>query len=297
MPEDLQQESRVDGGVDVWDRHLRTWELVGPPLRPGEQDRERFDAAVVGWSQQHGAPRALVLGATPELARLRWPVRTHLIAVDHNDAMIQRMWPGYPGPLQGGVKGDWLQLPLKNGSRDLVLGDGVFNLMDFPAGHRKLLRAIRRVLSDQGLCVIRCFTKPEKSETPRQVLEDLWGGRIGNFHVFKWRLAMALHGRVEQGVRLKDIWDYWSKSVDPHELAERLSWQAEVIATIDNYRGLEERYAFATLREIKSLTREAFVEVQCQFPTYELGERCPILTLRPRQGKGAPSRQEDRSCG
>ena len=271
--------------------------MVGPPLRPGQEDRERFDAAMLGWSQRHGAPRALVLGATPELARLRWPVRTHLIAVDHNYAMLRRLWPGYPGPSQGGVIGDWLRLPLKNGCRDVVLADGVFNLLDFPAGHRSLLRAIRRVLSDQGLCVIRCFTKPEESETPRQVLNDLWRGRIGNFHVFKWRLAMSLHERVERGVRLKDIWAFWRGAVDSRELVARLNWESAVVATIDNYQGLEERYAFATLREMRSVVEEEFVEAQCHFPTYELGERCPILTLRPRPGKGESCRLDDRPRG
>jgi hypothetical protein len=64
-----------------------------------------------------------------------------------------------------------------------------------------------------GCCVravcfrIVFFLRPEKGEKTDSVFDELRAGRIGNFHIFKWRLAMSMHGAIEDGVRLGDIWD------------------------------------------------------------------------------------------
>jgi SAM-dependent methyltransferase len=266
----------------LWERQLHAWKLLGPPLRPSPEDVAAYEATVVNWSRQHGPPRGLILGATPELAWLSWPVGADVLAVDRSQAMIEHIWPGYPAPGQGGRCGDWLNLPLPNGSRDVVLGDGPFTQLDFPDGYRSVARSLRRVLSGHGVVAIRFFLKHERGESPEQVLADLWDGRIHNFHVFKWRLAMALQESVEKGVEVHAIWRYWAAAVNPDELARHLGWSAEVIATMDNYRGLAVRYTFPTRAELRQVLSHDFTEVNCQVPTYALGERCPILTLRPR---------------
>jgi hypothetical protein len=100
--------------------------------------------------------------------------------------------------------------------------------------------------------------------------------------VFKWRLAMALHGGLEEGVRLADIWDAWHAAVPrPDELARRLGWPLPEILTMDDFRNVQARYTFPTLAEVRAFAAARFEERGCHFPEYELGERCPTLVLRP----------------
>ena len=45
-----------------------------------------------------------------------------------------------------------------------------------------------------GLFAVRTLIRPDEPEPVAVVLDNLRAGRIGNFHVFKWRLNMARHG-------------------------------------------------------------------------------------------------------
>lgn len=220
-----------------------------------------------------------MLGATPELAGLPWPHGSTVVAVDRSPAMIQRIWPGYPESGQGGICGDWSRLPLPAHSCDLVLGDAPFTQLVYPAGYRKVARAVRDVLTLDGIATIRFFVKPEIAESPAQVLADLWAGRIGNFHAFKIRLSMAVQRNVREGIALETIWSYWADAVNPRELADCLGWSPSVIATMDNYRGLAVRYTFPTLAELREVLQNDLRESICHIPDYELGERCPMITF------------------
>jgi len=194
--------------------------------------------------------------------------------------MIQSLWAGdalgYPA-----VCADWITLPVRDHSQDIVIGDGAFNIMADPARHRALAGVIGRILRPGGLTLMRFFLRPDRAEPAARVIEDLWQGHIGNFHVFKWRLAQALQGDSSSGVCLADIWDAWRAAVpEPPRLAQRLGWSLDVLATIDNYRGAAARYTFPRLDEARALFDERFVEELCAFPRYELGERCPTLAFR-----------------
>jgi hypothetical protein len=264
----------------IWERQIKAWKWLGPPLRPSPEDVAEYEATVSGCPLRHRPPTGLVLGTTPELSRLSWPPGSTVLAVDRSPEMLRRIWPGHPEPGQGGVCADWRKLPVRDRSCDIVLGDGLFTQLIYPAGYREVARSIRRVLTAKGIATIRFFVRPEASESPDQVFSDLWCGRIGSFHAFKWRLAMALQEEVRDGVQLRTIWEYWADAVNPRELADRLGWRPEAIATIENYRGLTVRYAFPTLDELRRVLGTELDEVRCRMPQYELGERCPILTLR-----------------
>ncbi len=270
---------RAHTNGELWERQVAAWNRLGPPLRPSAEDLAGYEAAVEAWSRQHGTPRGLVLGATPELARLPWPGGANVLAVDRSPEMIRHIWPGHPAPGQGGLCGDWLNLPLPDHSRDLVLGDGPFTQLDYPKGYRRVARSIRRVLARNGRVVIRFFIRPDVKEPPEGVLTDLWNGRIQSFHSFKLRLAMSLQEHVEQGVELQAIWGYWAEAANPRDLASRLGWTPEVISTMENYRGLAVRYTFPTLDQLRHVFEPEFAISKCHWPRYDLGERCPTLTF------------------
>src|SRR6478609_5998579 len=119
--------------MNHWSRHARQWAQVGAPLRPSGEDVGFVEDEIAAWARAHGrAPRALLLGVTPELATARWPDGTRLLAVDRQRAMIDALFARGPG--RDVVAGDWCALPRRAGSVDLVLADGCLSCLAFPAG-------------------------------------------------------------------------------------------------------------------------------------------------------------------
>lgn len=266
-----------------WDAHARQWRWIGPPLRPAAEDVRIAEDALGRWHEETGRadPRALLLGVTPEIVAMGWPAGTRLTAVDHAYAMIRSVWAGAPLGYPA-ICATWQRLPLAGGSHDAVLGDGCFTCLVGRRAFEAAIAAVRDVLRADGIFVMRFFTRPDRAEAPARVVDDLRAGRIGSFHAFKWRLAMALHGGLDEGVRLADVWEAWRDAVpDPAALAARLGWPLPALLTIDAYRGVQSRYTFPTLAETRALLAACFSERACHVPRYELGERCPTLVLRP----------------
>lgn len=267
-----------------WDNYARDWHLVAAPLRPSAEDLAIYERAIGGWQAGHARPaRALLLGVTPEIATMRWPSGTQLLAVDRSGGMIEHVWPAGTAPHGAAVRGDWLKLPLRDASRDVAVGDNPFTRHRYPQGHREMLASLRRVVSPDGLLVLRYFCAPDEPERASQVFADLHAGRIGNFHIFKWRLAMALQPSLDEGVPWGAVWDAWHAEVrDPEGLMRTRGWPIELLRTIEVNRGSADRVTFPTYAEVQAVLGEAFEPVQRIVPRYELGERCPIVIARPR---------------
>lgn len=278
-------ESMEPGGGDHWRRHAAQWRYIGPPLRPVPEDLGLLQAFVARWRAarpDRGPARVLLLGVTPEIASMQWPADTRVYGSDRSFAMIRAVWPVRAACAAGAVNTLWQRLPFPPACFDLVLGDGSFAMEEFPAGYHRLCLSLRQVLRPDGRLIARFYVRPEEPESADQVFSDLRAGRIGSFHTFKWRLAMALYDGRAQRVRLSDIWQRWhDERLDAQALSGRTGWAPEVIATIDAYRGAPACYSFPTLDELRATLAAGFREDDCRVPGYELGERCPILLLTP----------------
>lgn len=269
----------------IWDRHAVQWDEVGPPLRPCRQDIDLLQRFVADHcAGRNGAlPRAILLGVTPEIARMRWPAGTRLLALDFNRGMIGNLWPDRPASRASALCGDWTRMPIGNETCDVAASDCCYSSLRYPEGYTALTRELRRVLRSDGVFALRSFLRPSAPEPLEAVFADLRAGRIGNFHVFKWRLAMALHADLTAGVRLADIWDAWHEACpDPAALARTLGWPLSALRTIDAYRGLATCYTFPTAEELRAVLSAHFSETACVYATYELGERCPTFLFVPR---------------
>jgi SAM-dependent methyltransferase len=229
------------------------------------------------------APRALVLGVTPELLGMNWPDSTRLLAIDRCPDMIRSLPPASGSTPASAVCGHWLRLPLRDQCCDLIAGDGCMTVLESPDDHRHFGAELARVLSPRGRLGLRLFVRPAAGESPERVLADLSAGRIGNFHVFKWRLAMALANEPDGVVGVSEIWQAWKDSgFQASELAADLNWSRPEIETIEAYREASARYTFPRLDQARSILSLNFQELDCRTSGYELGERCPTLLLAPR---------------
>jgi hypothetical protein len=266
-----------------WNAYAARFNLVGQPLRPGPEDVELLSDAVrrLAPTRAPGAA-ALLLGVTSELAAITWEPPLQLLAVDRAEGMVNAVWPGDTAQRRA-IVGDWLELSPPPGGFELALGDGVLSLFEYPAGYVRLGSALARLVRPGGLCWLRLFCRPEPCETVKAVVDDLFAGRIGNFHVFKWRLAMALQGDATQGVELAAIWDCFERETGgARAVAERTGYPLEEVATIEAYRGVGDRYSFSTESEVEQVLSPHFELLETARPRYELGARCPHLVLRRR---------------
>ena len=269
--------------AEHWQDIARLWEQVGPPLRPSAEDIAFLNDAIRSWARDNGVPRALILGVTPELYHLPWPDGTDVLAVDHTQSMIDAIWPG---PRNAAICADWTTMPLQVGSRDIALCDGGVHLMAYPHEHHKFVQTLHRVVAPDGLCIFRLFVPPKKRETPGNVLQDLLDAKIPNLNLLKFRLWMALHEDITQGVQLSRVWDALHHvASDFNRLASRLGWSLEHLLVINTYRNCPDRYFFLGLDDVHHLFCDSpggFTPEAVYTPTYELGEQCPTVVFRRR---------------
>ena len=64
--------------------------------------------------------------------------------------------------------------------------------MNYPVNYKLFSKILADSLDTDGLFIMRFFVQIEKKESPDDVIKALLNGKIGSFHAFKWRLAMAL---------------------------------------------------------------------------------------------------------
>lgn len=267
-------------GSTHWNAHALRWQLIGAPLRPAAADLEFLRATVDRYRAQAGPASALLLGVTPEIAEMTWDFPLTLVAVDKSEGMVNGVWPGDTATRRA-VVGDWLSMQLAEAPFELVLGDGVFTLFDYPQGYATLAAVLARFTQVGALFCVRAFCRVTPAEPLERVFADAFEGRIGNFNVFKWRLAMALQGDATRGVRLARIWDAFSAGAGSVEsFAARSGFPAPVVGTIAGYRDVDDCYSFSTESEVARSLAPHFELLESWHPTYELGERCPHLTFR-----------------
>lgn len=268
--------------ASVWSRHAGQWARLGSPLRPSPEDINGYQRVVRDWAKDHGQPRIAIFGVTPEIVGMPLPDDAHLVAIDSNLAMLELFPPAARRPGAGAICADWRHLPLGGGSRDIVIGDGCFAMVNFPDGFRLLARGLCRVLAPAGVCAFRFYLRPEPAESIDDLAVALREGLVGNFHAFKLRAAMALQESPEHGIAVGRIFEWWSQArIEPEELTAQYGWHPETIATIEAYRDRQDVYTFPTLAELRWALGDLLVEVDCRFPGYELGPRCPLIELRP----------------
>ena len=273
-----------EGIARVWEGWAERWTRLQPPARPAPEDVELFESLVAEPCAAAGsaAPRALLLGVTPEVATMRWPARTRLLALDVSAAMIRQVWPRERARNATVARANWRTMPVADAAYDVVVGDGVLLWQSYPDGMRSLAAEARRVLKRSGALVMRLFVKPERTETLEAVFDDLRRSLIPNSAALHLRLGMAIHRDVRTGIRLGDVWDAWHANVPDEEgLLSSLGWPPAMIGTFEVYRGNEYRLAYPTVAELADLFAGSLRLTECRVPAYDRLGMAPTAVFRP----------------
>jgi SAM-dependent methyltransferase len=269
-----------------WTKHAQQWSYIKSPLRPCAEDVALFNDVFNSHfdSYEHNQEKTILLfGVTQELALHAWTTPLYLIGIDNNLAMIKNVWPSQTTTRQV-LCGDWLNLPFRKASIDIVMGDGGLTLLSFPRTYKTLAAEIKRVLKPDGLFCIRLFVRPQKTEQLQEVFTALRNKHIRNFHIFKWRLAMALQGENSTtGVCISSVWEALHREFnDASQISTITGWPIEEINTIKVYKGSDAVYSFPSGSEVIDALANEFCFMGQKQGTYELSERCPIMVFKKR---------------
>jgi SAM-dependent methyltransferase len=267
-----------------WEFRSREWR-VSPPLTPAAEDIAWYEASAAECARSEGARplRAVLLGVTPGIAAMTWPMGTILLAVDWANGMLQHVWPraGFPEHTDV-VRADWRELPIAAGTIDLVIGDGCYAALGSLAEARRLNREIGRVLKARGWYCMRAFCRSDRPSSPAELFEELESEPVENLDLFRWRLAMAVHGNSADGVELGKVWRIWQDHLR-HSCFDARRWSADQRLNMARWEGVEARFLFPSLAELRELAGPEFDLMGCERPSYESAEHFPRLLMRARR--------------
>jgi SAM-dependent methyltransferase len=261
-----------------WPLVARQWLQLGSPLRPDPMDISIVKAMIERWHNSAEA-RYLILGVTPEYHDLAHTAGGTIQAIDRTPEMIRYVWPGQPSQAE---TGDWRQMPWQEPCFDLALCDGGLQLVGYPDGITAVAGELHRVLSPDGLFIVRLFTPPKAREKPEHVLQDLNNGHIPNLNVLKLRLGMAMQTDAEHGTALRDVWTRLHDAAGPWpEFARKLSWPLDHLLAIEAYRDSPARMHYFTADQaIDAFEDSGFIHLESASADYILGAQCPTLCFR-----------------
>lgn len=252
-----------------WTNHASQWGFISSPLRPHHTDIAIIAKEISLLSNHVGPLSVALLGVTPEITSMDWPVQTKLNAFEKNAGMISSLWQEKP---EFSVQvANWLKIPMPSQSFDVILGDGCFTNFETPELYTAMFKEIRRLLKPGGYFIHRFFTQLNEPETPDVVLNS----PDENFHAYKWRLAMSLQDDFLSGVELHSIWEKHQKLKKENHL-----WANEEESTINAYRNVSTKYTFPTVSEVSALTQPFFNILRTSFGDYTLSNRCPIIVYQ-----------------
>lgn len=217
----------------------------------------------------------VLLGVTPAFADLGERIE----AFDTAPGMIAAVWPGDTSRRRAQVA-DWRTLPLPSGAARHVIGDGALNAVHDRATLRAILGEVRRILAPGGRAAIRCFLRPDPSETLDAVLQAARAGRIASLNVLRWRIASALAVAPAHEVAVADILAATAPLGDLAEFARGRAMDPDQAEHFLVYQSSPARYVFPDRAALEA--DAATAGLSCNWvPTagYPGAEDCPIALL------------------
>jgi len=244
-----------------WAARSLHWKTMGPPLQPNQEIVDCFHSIIP--CSKH----IMLMGVTPQIAN----AYANVTAVDREPAMIANVWPGDTATKRA-INANWLSVDLPAESFDGVIGDGSINMLDISDVSFMFKRAIS-MLKPGGVFACRMFTRPDTPVKLDQLYQEAVTPTV-NFSAYRRLLPMYLaevHGPVVPVSQISTLFDQLCPD------RSQVSWTAEQLSKIDDYRNSDTTTWFPTRDEILKLSPKGsrFVDVG----TYDIADTCPILTF------------------
>ncbi|MDD4902053.1 MAG: class I SAM-dependent methyltransferase [Patescibacteria group bacterium] len=149
---------------EPWQLMAERWEKYNTnPGRPTKGDLAAYKKFIKQAVRGKKKPRALVMGATPELRDLLYELKCEVTIIDAIEVMVKAMngLRKYKEAKEKIVISDWIDNPLAAGYFDVIVGDIV--LANIPREKQNdLLRGVARMLKPGGYFVSRFYVLPDK---------------------------------------------------------------------------------------------------------------------------------------
>ena len=188
---------------DYWNYALEVFRHLGSPLRPEPAEisfmQQLVETRVADFPRGHQS-RALVLGVTSEIVGMNWPDAVEVTAVDESDSMIGEFWPGDVAGERRLIKGNWFDFPSPPHAFEFILGDGVFNIPQYPEGYTSLARRMAGLLKPGGVMIIRLFTQLDDRENPEDIIEEIKQRDHFDYWSMRYRFICSLQASVQKGI-------------------------------------------------------------------------------------------------
>jgi len=229
------------------------WRKFPPPIRPSLDDQRVYEDCIKRIKGRKN-PSVLILGVTPELRRLAIRYSCIVTAADIHTVMIKAM--NYLmdnfGPVrhdEAVVKSNWLAMPFKRGSHDLIIGDCSINNLTRTETERLLIE-LKQLLKKDGYVCIRVMVRSDEG--------------------------------VQQ--KLLDIFTKYRKSLPENDVKIFRDLYLEILCSVEAYDCVCQKSSIAKARkEWRRLYRNAKISTQ-EFEAFEdflaEGEYCPTLLKR-----------------
>lgn len=270
-----------------WNTQVELIKAMGPPARPHHSDiacmRAMAWQRIAGWPAS-GRLGVLVLGVTPEIVGLDWPNGTEITAVDRSEGMIEAFWPGDVPQQRRLVRGDWMSMPFEPDAFDFVLGDNVFNALDYPQRYRELAEVVGRILRPQGLFIVRVLCQAEPREDGYDIVEAYRAGQLTDYHQFRFRMMTASQPSAEEGL-------YTSKESIDRTMEEHGVTMAEVYEktgyrppkpppSVETAPMAPYKVTYPTADEFRRQVAHRFAIVDTRNGDHPLAHRTPVFALQ-----------------
>lgn len=244
-----------------WAARSLHWKTMEPPLQPNQEVIDCFHSLIPC------SKRIMLMGVTPQIAN----AYANVTAVDREPAMIANVWPGDTETKQA-INDNWLAVDLPTESFDGIICDGSINMLDISDVSFMFNRAML-MLKPGGVFACRMFTRPNTPIELDQLYQESVNPTV-NFSAYRRLLPMYLaevHGPVVPVSQISTLFN----QLFPDR--SYVSWTAEQLSKIDDYRNSDTTTWFPTRDELLKLSPKGsrFVDVG----TYDLADTCPILTF------------------
>ncbi len=264
MPTSLKDTSKP------WSKIAEKWlTYFKPPSRPSIQEVKTYHKWLKSYAPK--SKKALVLGATPELLDILSEEHIESDLIDINKEMVQAMTAitKDPAAKRGVTIGNWLEMPFKDNTYDLVLGDAVVPNVPYESRHQ-FIREIKRILKPDGLFLNRAFNAPakkpydsineillnfrEKDTNETTALELVfeiqiltWDAKdhLGSMPkvraaVEKLRIGNSFtRGNTKENELLNILWEYWLKDISDKVWVYDLRANEEASLYLPNFKIIE----------------------------------------------------------